>query len=1174
MKLTHIRLAGFKSFAEPTVILTPGQRIAVVGPNGCGKSNLIDAVRWVLGESRASNLRGEAMQDVIFSGTSQRRALNRASVELVFEQDGEGNSPWSVYRELSVKRVMTREGESTYFINNQTVRRKDVTDLFLGSGLGARSFAIIEQGMISKIIESKPEEMRTLLEDAAGIARYRERRKESESRLQSAREQLQRLSDVRGEWTGQYERLEVQAKQARLFMDLQERKAKHEAALLMCTAQREEQQFKEAESRLSTLEVQREAAQQSYQTAQQTAEQARDSYDGVQAKLREAQQVQAQAQVERTRIQSTVRETRQQQANLEEERTRLQVQQQHWEGDWAAHSNALPAVEAEQQKVAEALEYATQRETIAREALMAADAAFHLQQKQWSEHQQRLSQIEQQRQTLKVRDEHIQKRLAQLGSEEERAQQRLAAVPQVETETRDALVEREEKAAEALAEARVELDVAETALKERKTDYEVARAASETTHSMVQSQRARYEAVRVLEQEKMTADWAAEWAEQPPFWSSLSVEPGWERAVEVVLRERFHARTGRFDADTSLHWGGVIWSVDQACALEKCKAPVLAKGMKRLSDVVETSSDEARAAFDLWCGDIVTAQNIDVALQWQTEGKLQGLRAVTPEGAWVDAVSVQSFVRPNDHRAAIALKVERETLENELIKYEVQLQNYESTLKASKQALDFAEMALKAARQQLTYWQEQWHQLNAERRVLEERAQRNEQQVSELAQHRRHIVQQREHEETDRIELQLQAEEAEAQHEALMEERERIRSARNEADVMVSKARTTLTEIQQQTRQLQQDQVRAEAEQRQWNEKKSWLTQQRESWVAQELTLQTRVAQWQAQPLEALQVALETANEAVERALQTLSTLEHTLQTAQTAWKEADEARLRADRQLQEHQSQREALVLAVERARLALGHTQEAVAASGLDLQQLESFMQQGSEALQRTLKTLEKEISALGAVNLVALNEVEGAKSRLNELESQHSDVEAAVLTLEEAIRRLDLESRQRLRQALEALNQALAVHFAAMFGGGTAQLVPTGTDLLSAGIQLWAEPPGKRNVSLHLLSGGEKALTAISLMLALFELNPAPFCLLDEVDAPLDDVNTARLAKMLVQLSGRVQCVYISHHRLTMEVAEQLVGVTMPEAGVSRVVEVDMQSALVWAGAQKKRGVEAHG
>jgi len=1178
VKLTHIRLAGFKSFAEPTVIVTPGQRIAVVGPNGCGKSNLIDAVRWVLGESRASNLRGEAMQDVIFSGTSQRRALGRASVELVFEQDGQGNSPWSVYRELSVKRVMTREGDSTYFINNQSVRRKDVTDLFLGSGLGARSFAIIEQGMISKIIESKPEEMRTLLEDAAGIARYRERRKESESRLQSAREQLQRLSDVRSEWAGQYEKLEVQARQARQFMALQERKAEREAALLMCTAQREADHLKEAEAALIELEVRRDAAQQACQTTQDAAQRARDRYDALQLQLRESQQAQAQVQVERTRRQSAVREAQQQYAALEEERVRLEAQQRQWSIEWQMHQETQPSIEAQQMALQDAVAEALEKEAEAREALLTADSAFHLQQKQWSEHQQRLSHVEQQRQTTKVRDEHIQKRLVQLGAEEGRAQQSLSAVPKVDAGSRQALLDREAQAEEALKAAQLQLEQAESTLLEQRAMYEAAQSDIQTQRALMHSQKARLEALRVLEKEKSKSDWADEWAEQPSFWSVLTVEPGWERAIEVVLRERFHARSGEFNADTSLHWGGVLWSEERAKAFDQSKKATISKAVsKQMVPVwtkVKATTEEADAALMLWCSDVIAAPSLEEALLWQREGQLVNLRAVTPDGTWVDAVSVQSFVRGDDHHAVLALKAEREALEVAFSTQSETLQADEIALHECKNRLEHAEPALKTARQLAAHSQEQWHQINAERRVQEERVQRNEQQILELTAHRKHIAQQREHEEQDREELKFQSQELEIQHEALMHEREQIRSARNEADVMVSKARTALSEIQQKTRLMQQDLVRAEGAQRQWEDKKNWLTQQRESWVAQERTLEERIKQCQAQPLDVLKAALEEADSSVEDALQKLSVLEKELQHVQGVWKESDEARLKADRQLQTYQTQREALVLAVERARVTWAHTQESMLESGIDSERLSELAKEGADLLQESIKGLNTEISTLGPVNLVALNEVEGAKSRLDELESQHSDVQEAVLTLDEAIRRLDGESRQRLRQALEALNQALAVHFAAMFGGGTAQLVPTGTDLLSAGIQLWAEPPGKRNVSLHLLSGGEKALTAISLMLALFELNPAPFCLLDEVDAPLDDVNTARLAKMLVQLSGRVQCVYISHHRLTMEVAEQLVGVTMPEAGVSRVVEVDMQSALAWAGTQKKKGVEAHG
>lgn len=1189
MKLTHIRLAGFKSFAEPTVIVTPGQRIAVVGPNGCGKSNLIDAVRWVLGESRASNLRGEAMQDVIFSGTSQRKPLARASVELVFEQDGEGNTPWSIYRELSVKRVMTREGDSTYFINNQPVRRKDVTDLFLGSGLGSRSYAIIEQGMISRIIESKPEEMRTLMEDAAGIARYRERRKESESRLHSAREQLQRLTDVRQEWLTQHVKLEEQAMTARQFLGLQSQKAEHEAAVLWCAVQKEAAEFHEAEATLIKLDAEREQLQQRYVEAQMQAELLRTAYDDGQLNVREAQQAHGQLQLERAQLAANIREIESQYANLEEEWRRLDQQQLQLTADWATHESLSPALQEQLAQIQLSVEEALEKEQQAKEVLTGADEIFHAQQKQWSEHQQRLSQIEQQRQTLKVREEHVQKRLTQLAAEEERIQQRLAAVPKVDASTRTEIIEREQHVAMALEQDQQALALAEAALLQHRGEYESSHAALAQARAEWQSVQAKYEAIKVIEQERATSDWSGELGQLPPFWADLTVEAGWERAVEVVLRERFHARSvssaqmisSVTESETStLHWGGVLWSPEHANEMWNGKAPIASKlpafpkGSIPLLNVVKANTESAQAALQAWCATIALAPSLELALEWQRSHRLNGCIAVTQEGVWVDAVSVQSFVRPEDHRAILALKSERALLEQNCALLRAQCDELEQHVEAVKDSIESTEKHLNQLRQTLSARQQEWHHLNTERRITEERVQRNEQQLLELGQQRRHSVQQREHEEQDREALHFQMEEVEQQYEVLMSERERLRSARNEADVELSKARAILQEAQQRTRQGQHDLVRAESAWRQWEEKHAWLTQQKTAHEQQVQAFHQKQSGCASSELEPLNISLRGYDERLASAAQALKASEQALEQAQHQWKAVDELRLQSERALNQLQAQRERSMVSVERARVAWSHSAELMEACEVPRERVKILAALGEASLKEGLGILLSELEALGPVNLVALDEVEGAKTRLNELESQHSDVEAAVLTLEEAIRRLDSESRQRLREALEGLNRALSVHFSAMFGGGTAQLVPTSADLLSAGIQLWAEPPGKKNVSLHLLSGGEKALTAISLMLALFELNPAPFCLLDEVDAPLDDVNTARLAKMIVQLSGRVQCVFISHHRLTMEVAEQLVGVTMPEAGVSKVVEVDMQSALAWAGAQKKKGVEAHG
>ncbi len=1165
MRLNQIKLSGFKSFAEPTTFQLPGQRVGVVGPNGCGKSNVIDAVRWVLGESKASELRGESMQDVIFNGSGQRKPAGRASVELVFSnEDARAGGQWNSFAEIAVKRVLTRDGTSSYYINNQPVRRRDVQDVFLGTGLGPRAYAIIGQGTISRIIESKPEELRLFLEEAAGVSKYKERRRETESRLKDTRENLTRVEDILRELNANLEKLEAQAEVAttyRKLLDEQTLKQHQLWWLKHRDAAKEEERAKRAvdeahtalQARVAELrhvEAELEAIRQGHYAAG-------DAMHAAQGELAEASLEVSRLEerihyvVEgRQRVQQRIADLDAQNAQWAQRRTadeaelhRLGGQIEQAEGTAAAqaqqaqsHAATLPALE---DRVREASQRAdTQRQAVVevqqRIQLLAADSRN----------------LQEQASALRARRERL---AAEADGLKAPDPQRLG-----EFQRQVPLLEQQHHGAEARLH---ELQEQMPALDERRRAQHDEVNRQGARHSDLA---ARMAALRALQEKIQTEGKLKPWLAKhgldslQGLWTQVHIEPGWETALESALRERLNAlQVGRIDTLRAFAADPpparlAFYTVPQATT------PETHRTLPRLAELLRLGDAGLQALFSDWLEGVYTAVSLDDALAQR--GRLtHGEVILTHEGHAVSAHAVAFHAPDSEHDGLLARAQEIEHLQREL----------------RAQSLIAEEARAALVRLESTYTDASQRLVALRREAMASQATAHQAQVELLR-----LTQQAEATTARRSQLDAELAEIDAQLRSLDERQVGSQSAFEQLDAQLADAQQRHADLDEGT--LAAERVLVEA---------------RDALRVRER--QAQEAQFEARTLAArraeLQRALDTAAEQVtnnqragEQLTLELGALDDSAAQAglhsalalkldreqllaarrseyddlSAKLKAHDEQRLTIEHSLDPLRERITRLQLEEQAAQLGGAQYVEQLQQAQVDLEVLAAGIAAGGvklSGLQTQIDHLGREVAALGAVNLAALEELTTSRERKQFLDAQNADLQEAIRTLDDAIRKIDLETRELLQQTFDQVNQHFGRMFPTLFGGGTARLVMTGDEILDAGVQVMAQPPGKRNSTIHLLSGGEKALTAIALVFAIFQLNPAPFCLLDEVDAPLDDANTERYCALVSEMSRQTQFLYISHNKIAMEMAEQLIGVTMQEQGVSRVVAVDMDAAV---------------
>lgn len=1178
MRLRSIKLAGFKSFADPTIFELPGQLVGVVGPNGCGKSNIMDAVRWVLGESKASELRGESMQDVIFNGTTTRKPASRASVELVFDNTlARAGGQWNQFSEIAVKRVLTRDGNSSYFINNQVVRRRDVQDVFLGTGLGPRAYAIIGQGTISRIIESKPEELRLFLEEAAGVSKYKERRRETENRLKDTRENLTRVEDILRELNANLEKLERQAEVAAQYRSLQEQgtlKLHQLWFLKHRDAAREEERVK-ASVREAVNELESRTAE--LREVEASLETVRQEHYAASDELHEAQGALGEASLSVSRLEERIRYVVEGRERVQARLAELRAQDAQWVDRQQEAQRELEDLAAQQESAAEqAAVLAAQVEDQA-QALPDAEEAVRTAQQKANEQRQRGTEVQQQIQLLAAESRSVDEQLRGLQSRRERlAGERkglsvpdLARLQALQMERQDAQQVAQEAAAR-LADVTERLPALDEA---RRTAQDDANAQSARQSTLT----ARLDALRALQEKVQTEGKLKPWLERhglsslSGLWTRLHIEPGWENALEAALRERLHAlEVGRLDtlkafsadpppAKLAFYSAASEHAADTGAG--QASAAASAPGPALLGLVRTDGNDRLRHLLRDWLEGVYTAASIDEALALR--GRLRhGEVLITREGHTVSAEAVAFYAPDSEQSGLLARAQEIESLQTQLRAQALLADDARSALVRAEAAHTEANLQASQWRQEAAATQSrahqlevQWLQLSQQNQAAQERAEQLEGELADIdgqmesLQERRATGEAR-FEELDQ-QLAIEQERHAELEEAVIEQERRLAQAREQQRTLERQAQ----EAQFAGRSLQ---ARAQELQR--------LTQTADDQIKANAA-SSAVAQAELQELDdaSAQAGLQAALE--ERVLreQALAAVRQRYDALSAQLRQADEQRLGIERGLQPLRDRITQLQLEEQAAALGGAQYLEQLRAAEVDLEKLAASIEEGSVklwGLQGEIDRINREINALGAVNLAALDELTSARERKTFLDSQNADLVEAITTLEDAIRKIDLETRDLLGETFRQVNEHFGRMFPSLFGGGHARLVMTGDEILDAGVQVMAQPPGKKNSTIHLLSGGEKALTAIALVFAIFQLNPAPFCLLDEVDAPLDDANTERYARLVTQMAEGTQFLFISHNKIAMEMARQLVGVTMQEQGVSRIVAVDMESALSMA------------
>lgn len=1164
MRLKKIKLSGFKSFVDPTSIPINGNLIGIVGPNGCGKSNIIDAIRWVMGETSAKHLRGDSMTDVIFSGSTGRKPVGKASVELVFDNaDGGAPGQYASYAEISVRREASRDGQSDYYLNRDKCRRKDITDIFLGTGLGPRAYSIIEQGMVTRIIEAKPEDLRGFFEEAAGISRYKERRRETENRIRHARENLDRVQDIRKELETQLARLQRQSKAAVKYKELKQEERVLRAQLLALRWRELAVRIEQHDHALSTRDValegmiaEQRAIEAEIESVRSEQIEASDRFNAVQAEFYSVG-------AEITNIEQAInhaRETHQARLREQEQLERAwQEASRHREAD----SERLEQLRRTLEEAAPRLDLASAARDETRQSLTAAEGQMQSWQTTWTEFAEaaaepaKLREVQQARiRQLEPHIAQLQERSARLSDERERIETEMGGS---DAETLRLALEERERQCETQEER---LEQVEVQIREARAAEEAVSSRLKDLRGAQQSGEARLASLRELQAAALGKHDAAlnTWlasrglADAPRLAGLLSVEPGWEKAVERVLSLELGAVCVTDLATVTAGLGDLKKSGLVAFDLATRSSDTAPSSRPILRDKVRSE-----APIETLLAGVYVAETIEQALAMRSALATHE-SVVTRDGLWIGpnwiAVPDEEGVRAG----ILGREREIELLTQELAQVTDAIAQAEQERTQSQERQRTLEDARAELRRHIGEHQR-------ERAALHAQVGHKEAQLAQLATRRSQIALEldeiaallaRDQEELSVAQgLLAEAEAQSAEHEQrramLLSERDRLRAAVEAARAAVASASESLHRLEMEHRTSQTAFASTEQSLARLEEQLQGLQQRRAELEATQIANENPEAELRERLEEFLQNRLGV-EERLTEARQALSDLEAGLRAREQARSQRERAVQDARQVLERERMARQELV--VRRDTL-----DEQIREAGFERDSVLATLppEVTEEGAQAELDQIGSRIERLGPINLVAIDEYEEQSQRKGFLDKQHEDLSQALATLEDAIRKMDRETRTRFKETFDKVNSSFQAMYPRLFGGGHAYLELVGEDLLESGVSVMARPPGKRNSTIHLLSGGEKALTAVSLLFAIFELNPAPFCLLDEVDAPLDDANVERYSQTLKTMSQRTQLVYITHNKIAMEMADVLLGVTMSEPGVSRLVAVDVEEAM---------------
>ena len=1167
MRLRKIKLAGFKSFVDPTVLQVSDNLVGIVGPNGCGKSNIIDAITWVMGESSARHLRGDSLTDVIFNGSGDRQPVGQASVELIFDNStGKLGGAYAGYAEISIRRQLNRDAISTYFLNGTRCRRKDIQGIFLGTGIGPRSYSIIEQGVISRLIEARPEELRMFLEEAAGISKFRERRRETENRIRHTRDNISRLTDILEELGTQLEHLQRQARAAERFKTLKQEERQLQAELL---ALEWKELSADAEAKLNTVRVHENRVEQGLAALRKVEagiEAQRESYSVANEAFNTAQAGFYQSSSDISQMEQRIKHTRERIEALGEEADMARQSEQKLLRQQADDTRELQALVDKTVALEPRLDSARTATGDARQALREAEQSWQALQGEWDTLHGALAGVDKRIEVNTTRKELLQSNALALEQRRNNLRKELEAlVPDHLQRQMTELSAAAGQSEDLLARRKQELSGSTASLQAYRTTVSELNAQVLALRADYQDNERRIASLEALQREETLEDtetlarWLSElgMSDAPRLIDETRVEEGWEAALEAIAGVRLHdLRVSELHevgtAAQSLPTGSAGFLLDDAGQINYSPKP-----WPRLIDkVVAGAPLDAILNRVYLADDLEQAQAICNELD-ETES------VITRDGLWLNNYWVRVQRRADDAPGLLAREQELARLQDTRQELGKKISRREDEITEKNKLIDKEDIRNNKLLIQLNNQQEVVATSKSQLTELQTRHEQTQVRVARIEQELRDLQQREQSEQAEIDSLEPLLTQDREHRQQLTAQQQQLAAARSEQNRTLTEARSHWQDIGADSHSLDLQMEAARARQASFEQS---IKRSREQLVALEkrLTELDEAKAVQHEPLQQLSAELDLRLAQKVGEETTLKAARETVQHQEQLLRDEEQARGEKELALQALRTGLEQARIRRQEVTVRVQTLDERLQATGDTAQALLEGLdeQADKQQWQGRLSAVENRIQRLGAINLAAIEEYEQVSERKNYLDSQHGDLDTALETLENAMQKIDKETRARFKDTFERLNTNLQENFPLLFGGGHAYLEMTAPDLLETGVAVMARPPGKKNSNIHLLSGGEKALTAVALVFSIFKLNPAPFCILDEVDAPLDDNNVGRFSEMVKTMAKDVQFIIITHNKITMEITRQLLGVTMQEAGVSRLVSVDIDEAVEMA------------
>ncbi len=1160
MLLNKIKLSGFKSFVDATPIMFPSRLVGIVGPNGCGKSNVIDAVRWVMGESSASRLRGEQGTDVIFNGSSGRQPVGQASVELVFDNsDASLGGEYAQYAEISIRRQVSRDGISTYFLNGTRCRRRDIADIFLGTGLGPRSYAIIQQGTVARLIEAKPEELRQFLEEAAGISKYKERRKETESRIRGARENLERLQDVRLELDKQLTSLKRQASAAERFKELkaEQRQTKSELHALRWRGINEK--ITSYQQKITTQETALIAVIAEARNIETKIEHIRLAHTESVDKFNELQSTYYRSKAELGTVEQEIKHQNERRQQLT---TDVEQAESHWQSLHATldHDKAqILRLKKIEEELIPQFEFSQEASEQASFQLEEVEMGLAEWQNAWNEFREMSSKASKTAEVEQANIMQYEERITSINNKLQKLEQTFAEINIAPTEEKivslKEIIEKERQNTKATQQSLIESKEATQTQQQKLRDLTNLIDSTKHRRQKLEGQKVSLEilqAAALNSGDQKTKSWLMQHGlvEKKRLAQTIQVDAGWELAVETVLGDFLQSIC--LDADsTNLYAKDLLDFKQDTISLIYPLAPSSSTA-KRLIEKVQYSHIPSDFQA-IWAADsLEEALNIQKTLSSSES-------VITKEGLWLGSNWMRVAYEKNQSQGILEREKELKRVAAEIISTENELAQHQSSLEQLQTLMHSQQSHYEALHQQYQLFASRLSQSEADLSV-------NQRYLDQSVARRNSITQEMTEQniETQKLKQQLaqardlwssaleSLEQFEAQQYTLEAEKENKQTA-------VQYARQKNQQAKQSFHELTVKKNITEVELKSLEKNITQLQQQFSTLEERKQQLTNALSQGNM-PIQLLEEQREqlaekclTAEQQLNHAREAMNAIEGDQRRFEKLFRETEQNSSAIQATIQNNRLEMEGMSVrkqTIEEQLLELEQTAEAVLILITE--------EKGIQQLEDQLAHIERRIERLGPINLVAIEECKEKEERKSYYDAQNTDLEEALTALEDAMQKIDKETRAKFKDTFDAVNTSFNTLFPKIFGGGDASLELTGTDLLDAGVEVIARPPGKKNSSIHLLSGGEKTMVAIALVFSIFQLNPAPFCMLDEVDAPLDDANVVRFSELVREMSQKVQFIVITHNKVTMEMMHQLMGVTMHEPGVSRIVSVDIKEA----------------